>query len=106
MTEEITTLHEEVFAEDSAPKRKKRARGFSASPEPIVEDVEAALASEPEPQPEPQPEPVPAPVVEEPQLVIEEPITNFGFVVPVRAVVGRKNTDAKRGIKRAGHLSR
>jgi len=102
MTEEITTLHEEVSVEDSAPKRKKRARGFSASPEPVVEDVEVALALEPEPQPQPEP----TPVVEKPQPAVEEPTLNFGFVVPVRAVVGRKNTDAKRGVKRAGRLSR
>lgn len=102
MTEEITPLHEEVSAEDSAPKRKKRARGFSASPEPVVEDVEVTLTSEPEPQPEPEP----TPVVEEPQPAAEEPTQNFGFVVPVRAVVGRKNTEAKRGVKRAGRLSR
>jgi len=106
MTEEITPLHEEVSVEDSTPKRKKRARGFSVSPEPVVEDVEIALASEPEPQPEPQPEPEPTPAVEEPQPAAEEPAQNFGFVVPVRAVVGRKNTDAKRGVKRAGRLSR
>lgn len=106
MTEEITTLHEEVSAEDSAPKRKKRARGFSASPEPVMEDVEVVLTPESEPQPEPHPEPMSILVVEEPQPVIEEPTTNFGFVVPVRAVVGRKNTDAKRGVKRAERLSR
>lgn len=104
MTEEITPLHEEVSGEDSTPKRKKRARGFSAPTESTSEITEEALVQEP--QPEPQPEPEPAPVIEEPQLAVEEPTSHFGFVVPVRAVVGRKNTEAKRGVKRAGRLSR
>lgn len=98
MTEESTPLHDEA----PAPKRKRRARGFTASLDTAKEGIDGA----PEPDLETQSWEEPASTAQDQALASDDSTTHFGFVVPVRAVTGGKDATAKRGVKKAKHLSR
>lgn len=109
MTEELTGAPEGQAPEAQPPKRKKRSRGFSASPTQEMAEVSQVV------EVESTAEEVPEVIAEEPiaeQQVAQEPEEEKvseaprNFVPPVRPLQGSLLRSGKRGEKRAGLLSR